>query len=259
MTRRTFPAHLADSTLNVYEHISARMDDPVETVEREVRRRRPVGTLLPLHAVAVHRLVAEGFSPDEARAALPKIRGRKTVPREALSVEDLDAYDEAVDHVNEPFRTILRLLPVTGLRISEACGLRVEDVSTRKGRTVLTVYGKGAKERLVPLPPEAGAMLRAYMGSNDLDEWLFPGRGGPLGPAAVRVVTRRIAEDIGVPGLCPHRLRHTFGTDHLRAGADLVKVARLMGHESIKTTERYLHPTTEDLAGAQDRLERSRK
>ena len=78
---------------------------------------------------------------------------------------------------------------------------------------------------------------------------------GPIGPHGVRKYTRKIAADYpSLSGLSPHVLRHTFATMALRNGMDLARLQTILGHESIETTRRYLHPTVGDLQDAMDKM-----
>jgi len=258
----TLDRHLAErgllpNTRKTYEHLAAQAgDDPVAWLKGLISTRRPMGTLAPARAAVRHRMEAEGMSEIEVRALLPRIRGPKGKTREALSPDDLVAYYEAVEaEANEPIRTILLLLPRTGLRITEACRLRRENVVERAGRLVLRFRGKGDKERVVPLGTAGTALLRAVLQGAG-DGFLFPGRGGPITDAAVRRVTRVIREKYGITtDLSPHILRHTYATSLLSEGVDVRSLQALLGHESASTTMRYLHPSTDDLTRAVDKLE----
>ena len=259
----TYDRHLAErgllpNTRKTYGHLAIQAgDDPVAWLKTLVAERRPMGTLAPARAAVRHRLESEGKSEEEVRAMLPRIRGRKGKTREALSPDDLTAYYEAVEvEAREPIRTILLLLPRSGLRVSEACRLRREEVIERGGRLVLRFRGKGDKERVVPLGTAGTALLRTFMESDVAgDDYLFPGRGGPITDAAVRRVTRLIRENHGIAAdLSPHVLRHTYATALLAEGVDVRSLQALLGHESASTTMRYLHPSTDDLARTVDKL-----
>lgn len=245
---------LLGATRKTYRSLAAQAgEDPVAWLKGLVAERRPMGTLAPARAAVRHLLESEGKSEDEVRAMLPRIRGRKSATRDALSPEQLTAYYEAVETVRDPIRTVLLLLPRSGLRISEACKLRRSEVSERNGRLVLRIRGKGDKPRIVPLGSEGTALLRAYM-DNAGEDYLFPGRGGPLTPGAVRQVTRKLRDKYGIEDLSPHVLRHTYATSLLSEGVDVRSLQALLGHESVATTMRYLHPSTDDLARSIDKL-----
>jgi site-specific recombinase XerD len=252
----SFDRHLAErgllpNTRKTYQHLAAQAGtDPVGWLKGLVAERRPVGTLAPARAAVRHRLEADGHSEEEVRAMLPRIRGRKGATREALSPDDLAAYYDAVEaEARGVIRVILLLLPRCGLRISEACKLRRDEVTERGGRLVLRIRGKGDKPRIVPLGSEGSAILRDFMDGEDAGaDYLFPGRGGPITDAAVRRITRRIRDVHGIADLSPHVLRHTYATSLLADGVDVRSLQALLGHEAISTTMRYLHPSTDDLA-----------
>ncbi len=163
---------------------------------------------------------------------------------------------------------VLELLYATGVRVSELCGLRVGEVTA--AADVLPVWGKGGTQRLVPLHDRARATLAAWLAVRDLlrrpsaapgrggragesrgagraEEALFLNlRGGPMGSRDVaRVVAAR-----GPVGAHPHVLRHTFATHLLDGGADLRVVQELLGHASLRSTQRYTHVSKERLAEA---------
>ena len=181
--------------------------------------------------------------------------------RDALTPEQLVTYYEAADTCNDPIRTILHLLPRTGLRISEMCNLRFEDDTKKGGVRGFLFRGKRDVQRFVPLSKPAAKALDDYynrLGGKKASGWMFLGYGDtPITPAAVRKVTRAMREDRPELGesLSPHVLRHTHATLLLKKGADIRTVQALLGHKSINTTARYLHPDAEMLQGAVDRLD----
>jgi site-specific recombinase XerD len=252
---------LLPSTRAKYEEIidSAGGADLIEWINKKVHARTPIGTVLPARAAVKHFLMAEqGYSEEELEQLLPKARGRSTKFRDALSPNQLALYHAAVDQVDrEPAHTILALLPKTGLRISEICGLSSFNVEEQDGHTYLVFRGKGDKQRVVPLVGAAKRILDGYVDTHRPGKWLFSGYSGrPIGPHAVRKYTRKIAgKHPELAGLSPHVLRHTFATMALRRGMDLKRLQEILGHESIKTTERYLHPTRTDLHDAMQKLE----
>jgi integrase len=248
---------LLASTQEKYEQVYARMDmdDPIAWVNEAIRPTMPLGTILPIRAAVKHYLVGElGYTDEELETLLPAARGRKAAMRHALTVEQLGLYHHAVAGLTDgPAKSILRLLPQTGLRISEACTVAHSDVQRVQGLMVLSVRGKGGKHRYVPLNKAAQATLAPYA---DTRGSLFLGPAGPIGPHAVRKYTRAIAGQYpDLTGLSPHILRHTFATLALSRGADIRKVQALLGHESIVTTQRYTHPSVGDLAGVVDTLD----
>jgi integrase/recombinase XerC len=152
---------------------------------------------------------------------------------------------------------IMELLYATGIRVSELCGLDVDDLD--EGRNTVRVFGKGGRERTVPvgLPAVravavwrcAGRPVLARQGSGPA---LFLGaRGGRLDPrTARRVVHACLAAVAGVPESGPHGLRHAAATHLLEGGADLRSVQEILGHASLASTQIYTHVSVERLTAA---------
>jgi len=147
------------------------------------------------------------------------------------------------------YRAILMTCYAAGLRISEACQLRVEDIDSR--RMVIRVqYGKGNKQRYTVLSQRLLVVLREYWKIDRPRFWLFPGRGasGYVAPATVRGVFRRAREEVGLGKRCtPHTLRHSFATHLLETGTDVLILQALLGHSTIKTTSTYAHVRTDHI------------
>jgi integrase/recombinase XerC len=150
---------------------------------------------------------------------------------------------------------VLELLYGSGLRVAELCSLAVGDVDLPEGK--LTVWGKGSKQRQVPLSEPAVAALGAWLeqGRPCLVRPESPGdavflnrRGKRLGPRDVR----RIIDHRALSPTHPHALRHTFATHLLDGGADLRVVQELLGHASLETTQVYTHVSKERLLQVYD-------
>jgi len=253
---------LLPSTRQKYKEIiqSAGKTDLVQWINSKVHARTPQGTVLPMRAAVKHYLIAElGYSEADVKSLLPKAKGREARLRQALTPSQLALYHAAVEASvdREPSHTILKLLPMTGLRISEICGLQLSDLRPHSGRYVLVFRGKRDKERTVPLTRTAHTVLESYMRATKPSSWLFPtyNYSGPIGPHGVRKHTRFLANrHPELSGLSPHVLRHTFATMALKSGMDLVRLQMILGHESLQTTRRYLHPSTDDLMEAMDKM-----
>ena len=152
-------------------------------------------------------------------------------------------------------RAMLETLYATGLRVSELVGLKLHEVNFEMG--VIRVFGKGSKERLVPLGEEAIDWLRRYLGearsallggrqSNDL---FVTARGAAMTRQAFWYLIKRYALQAGIDParLSPHVMRHAFATHLLNHGADLRVVQLLLGHSDISTTQIYTHIARERL------------
>lgn len=151
-------------------------------------------------------------------------------------------------------RAVIELLYATGIRVSELCGLDLDDIDA--GRRTLRVTGKGNKQRTVPFGPPAAAALDQWL-ENGRPRWVRE-RSGPavfLGPRGRRIDQRRVrsrlhrllATEPGVPDVGPHGLRHSAATHLLEGGADLRTVQELLGHASLATTQIYTHVSVERL------------
>lgn len=150
-------------------------------------------------------------------------------------------------------RAILELLYATGVRVAELAGLDVGDVDLREG--AVRVFGKGGKERIVPLGGKAAAALRAHLRGREARSGpIFRNAGG--GRLTVRSLHRIVRARARAAGLhrrvTPHTLRHTFATHLLDAGADLRLIQELLGHARLGTTQRYTHVSADRLMKVYD-------
>ncbi len=146
---------------------------------------------------------------------------------------------------------VLEVLYGSGVRVSELCSLELDQVRLRE--QALTVWGKGSKERRVPLGAPAVAALAAWLGIRqevvpaEAGAVVFANeRGKQLSPRDVR----RILDRRSPTPTHPHALRHTFATHLLDGGADLRSVQELLGHSDVATTQRYTHVSRERLRSA---------
>lgn len=148
---------------------------------------------------------------------------------------------------------LVALLLWNGLRSQEALTLRVEDVSFSEAQ--VRVRGKGRRERLLPLPPETLRLIDLYLRAErpqTSSEFLFvslkgKARGQPMTRAGLRALFRYHRRTTGVAPANPHRFRHTFGADMVRAGVSLPALQQLMGHADIQTTMLYVYLTPADV------------
>lgn len=172
---------------------------------------------------------------------------------DVLSVEEVTAIIESVktaDVKGIRDRALLEILYGCGLRVSEACGLKISHVYLEDG--FVRVVGKGDKERLVPLGQMAADAFRAYMeirpdaAAPVYDDIAFLNRfGKPLSRVSVFNMIKKQAIAAGVDKeISPHTFRHSFATHMIENGADLRIVQDMLGHESVLTTEIYTHIDT---------------
>lgn len=182
--------------------------------------------------------------------AWPKDAARLPV---VLSVDEVTRLLEAVPGDN--YRMLFRTMFAAGLRIREACGLREGDLDAERG--VIRVMGKGQVERQAALHPSLLEALRAYWREvRPVRPWLFTGRlGKPLDPDQARKVFKAAVRETALAKRAtPHALRHTYATLLMEGGTDLRVIQALLGHATIRSTERYLHVATHLIAGSADPL-----
>ena len=180
-------------------------------------------------------------------------------PRKLPQVLDVDEAVQLVEVATDaPLgrrdRALLELFYSSGLRLSEACALRWRDLDFEQG--LVSVLGKGNKQRIVPVGSHACSALRdwrAESGGGD-DAPVFPGRGGkPLGARAVQLRFKQLAMKQGVlKRIHPHLLRHSFASHVLESSGDLRGVQELLGHADIATTQIYTHLDFQHLARVYD-------
>lgn len=215
----------------------------------------------------LHRFLAEeGIRSDDPTGDLEGIRVPAGLPKPLAEDEVISLLDAVVggDPVSLRDRALLELLYATGARISEVVGLSVGDVSVEHRSARL--FGKGAKERLVPVGRTALAAYEQWMGPSgrhhleparwarrgDADAVFLNRRGARLTRQSAWAVVRTYGTRAGIaPGrLSPHVLRHSCATHLLDHGADLRVVQELLGHASVSTTQGYTKVSNERLVDA---------
>ena len=184
----------------------------------------------------------------------------KTLPKplhiaaaKQVSDADLRAGEERDPWVLARDAAVLALLYGSGLRISEALGLKRQDMPKPGQSGVIKVVGKGNKQRMVPVLPQVSQLIADYVAicPYDLppDGPLFVGaRGGVLSPRIIQLVMERLRGALSLPDTAtPHALRHSFATHLLARGGDLRAIQELLGHASLSTTQIYTAVDTERL------------
>ncbi len=224
-------------------------------------------TTLARRAAAARAFTAflqrRGLSPVDAGHGLASPKGTRPLPA-VLRPDEATALLEAANPATGPValrdQALLEVLYATGIRVSELCGLDLDDVDLH--RRLVRVFGKGAKERSVPLGVPAATAVHRWMSAGRAvlvtagsGPALFLGaRGGRLDPRTVRrVLDARRAGVPGVPPLSPHGLRHSAATHMLEGGADLRSVQELLGHATLSTTQIYTHVSAERLRATYER------
>jgi integrase/recombinase XerC len=198
-----------------------------------------------------------------ARLQVPK--AHRTLPAVLRQDQALDAMAAAKSGAEQgdPLalrdRLIVEMLYATGIRVSELCGLDIDDVDTR--HRLVRVLGKGNKQRTVPFGGPAADALRAWL--TDGRPALVTAESGPallLGARGRRldvrqartVVHQTVSAVNGAPDMGPHGLRHSAATHLLEGGADLRVVQELLGHSSLATTQLYTHVAVSRLRAVHD-------
>jgi len=184
----------------------------------------------------------DGFQNPHKAKRLPK----------TLTQQEVVTIIEAADNSRD--KLIIELLYACGLRVSELTGLKVSDIDLRQG--TLKCFGKGSKERFVPVGQEAQKSIEKYLLEH-------PHKAGPLllsrenkklSRLVVWQIVKRLAEKAGIEKtLSPHTLRHSFATHLLENGADLRSVQELLGHSNVVTTQLYTHISRSHLRSAYEK------
>jgi integrase/recombinase XerC len=243
------PAEITKQTLRSYLAYLSAQQYAAATIKRKVAAVRKYFAFL------VHRKVIEANPANALRS--PK--GESRLPH-VLSGNDLEVMlsgglvpsGDALKNRNGELLNvaIIELLYGSGLRVSELCGLRPSDIDLRKN--IVTVWGKGSKQRAVPINDKTAAAVRLWVSEGrpervrptSPDDALFlNARGNRIGPRDVY----RVVDKVSPTPTHPHALRHTFATHILDGGADLRIVQELLGHASLTTTQVYTHVSKERL------------
>jgi len=218
-------------------------------------------------ATSIHRTIssmksffafaaADGLISADPTETLESPKSSRTLPS-VLSVEEIDAILAAIDLQKKSGvrdRAIVETLYATGMRVSEICSFGMESLLAEEG--LVRVFGKGSKERIVPIgdsalywiaryvEEERGLTAKPYSGSTLFLN--FRGRG--FSRMGIWKLINRYAFDAGIKKeISPHTFRHSFATHLLEGGADIRAVQEMLGHENIVTTEIYTHVDREYL------------
>lgn len=176
----------------------------------------------------------------------------QTLP-EVLTIDEVEAILAAAA---SPMETaILELLYASGIRVSELCGLKIVDIDEH----FIKVFGKGGKERLVPLGKKASEAIDRYLlegrGDSEAPSLFLTKMGRGIAREGVWKIVKQCALRAGVQkNISPHTFRHSFATHLLDGGADLRIIQELLGHSSISSTDRYTHISRSHLHESFDRF-----
>jgi integrase/recombinase XerD len=200
-------------------------------------------------------LVREQYCEQNPAATVNSPKMAQRLP-DVLDIDQIAKILDTLDATDSPGlrdRAICELLYGCGLRVSELCGLNISNVILSEG--YLRIFGKGKKERIVPILGKASDALSVYLDgarddlarhshmprASDDDAVFLSLRGRRITRQAVYNIVRAAGENIGVDDLHPHTLRHSFATHMLQGGADLRLIQEILGHSDISTTQIYTH------------------
>jgi site-specific recombinase XerD len=201
-------------------------------------------------------LASRGLVATDPARGLATGRGGRSLPR-VLRVDEVERLLAVPgdDPAGLRDRALLEFLYASGARVSELVGL--DDAAVDLAAGTARLYGKGAKERLVPLGEPVRAALARWLDAGRpqlapaATTAVFCGAGGErLDPRTVRRIVQRRATEAGLSKVTPHTLRHSYATHLLEGGADLRSVQELLGHAALATTQIYTHVTREQLRSA---------
>lgn len=196
-------------------------------------------------------LHGEGLTDSDPCANVESPKRGKTLP-DVLSIADVEsmlAQPDTETHLGLRDKAILELLYATGMRVSECTALKERDLMFEE--EIVSVYGKGSKQRFVPIGTSAVRWVNRYRTesrpflakrSRSHDAVFLNARGGKLTRRSVYDIVKKYAATAGIKKeVHPHTLRHSFATHLLEGGADLRSVQEMLGHSDISTTQIYTH------------------
>jgi integrase/recombinase XerD len=238
---------LAFSPVNISEET---LQQFIYSVSKEVNARSQARIISGLKSFFAY-LIFEDYRTDNPLELIEAPRLGRKLP-DTLSLGEIDALIAAVNLASpegERNRAILETLYGCGLRVSELVSLRISDLFFDEG--FIKITGKGNKQRFVPIGNLTRKFIEIYKDSvrphcpvqKGFEDTLFLNRrGNQLTRAMIFTIIKGLAEKIGLnKNISPHTLRHSFATHLLENGADLRSIQLMLGHESITTTEIYVH------------------
>ncbi|STC70384.1 site-specific tyrosine recombinase XerD [Corynebacterium pilosum] len=232
----------------------------VQDLRRGYNGRAPLAASSAGRALVVARglhkfATSEGHVPADVAAAVSPPATGQHLP-DTLTIDEVATLLDACP-TEEPLgvrdKALLEMLYGTGARVSEVLSLEVDDVTDTDG--IITVTGKGSKQRIVPLGSHARDALEAYLvrarpvfATGKSHALFLNTRGGALSRQSAWTIIKTAADRAGIEKeVSPHTLRHSFATHLLEGGADVRTVQELLGHSSVTTTQIYTHVTADNL------------
>lgn len=245
-----FKTFIADKPLESIDHLSLRRFLAL-LKERNFSRTSIARKLATLRSF-FRFLIREGYLKSNPISGLstPKLEKKLPIFLTVADVTKLIESPDISDDLGLRDRAILEALYSTGIRVSELVGLNIESMDFIGG--TVKVFGKGKKERLIPIGDEALRFIRDYLSarkvSNEAGPLFLNKSGGRLSARSIRRIIEKYIKNISSKEkISPHTLRHSFATHLLDRGADLRSVQELLGHVNLSTTQIYTHITTERL------------
>ena len=185
---------------------------------------------------------AEDLVAPQKGVYLPRFLNRS-------EIESLLAVPDTSTEIGLRDRAILELMYASGLRVSEAANVRINDIDLDGG--ILTTTGKGSKTRRVPVGSSAIEWVRSYLALRrkkeniEIDNMFVNAAGSPIDRQTIYISITQYAEQCGLVGVSPHTLRHSFATHMIQNNADIRSVQQMLGHADISTTQIYTHVSTQ--------------
>jgi site-specific recombinase XerD len=194
-------------------------------------------------APKAERKKVEPFTKKELQDILAALKRSKTYRRQGKPLDhELNSFERN--------RAIFLLMLDTGMRASELCDLKVEDMDNKNNR-VFVRKGKGAKERLLPFSHRTGQMIWRYLATRenvtDKDPLFISKINRPMHRTKLSAMFRSVGARAGISNVHPHRLRHTFAIQYLRNGGDAYTLQSMLGHSTFETVKLYLKLAQSDL------------
>ena len=222
----------------------------IYSISREVNPRSQARIISGLKSFFSY-LIFEDYRSDNPLELIETPKTGRKLP-DTLSVDEIDALIAAIDlssNEGERNRAMLESLYSCGLRVSELVALKISDLFFEEG--FIKITGKGNKQRFVPIGSSTQNFITLYRNSTRCDLNIKKGfedtlflnrRGAQLTRAMIFTIIKDLALKINLhKSISPHTLRHSFATHLLENGADLRSIQLMLGHESITTTEIYVH------------------
>ena len=192
-------------------------------------------------------LSSQKYIKEDPTMILESFRRDRNLPF-VLSVSQINSILENIDtskQVNLRDRAILELLYASGIRVSEITDLKIENIDVEVG--YIRVFGKGSKERVIPIGKHAKKWLNKYLEnvrpklnkSSDSNYTFLNRRGKKLSRQSIWKLIKKYGRKNAIPNISPHTFRHSFATHLLEGGADLRSVQEMLGHVDISTTQIY--------------------